>query len=331
MYRVRPLFVLVTLITGLALGASGGTPALGAGCTGIPLLPADNIAARINADLGTAATTFCLAAGTYNVAATIQLGPGDKLIGPTGAITTRGPASYGAPTARIHGSSGLQPVIRLTANNTTISWLDISGGRVGIGAAKAGNGSVIEYSAIHDTAQAGIGAMSGSLMHSQLFNNSTDKTTWGDTAGAVKGTKEYQAAFNYVHDNFGNGIWCDYGCRDTGMPNGYWVHDNLVVNNGRWGIRYEYSPMVNPGVHMGNPTAPDREQPDPRQRHPDRRHLRRRIDVGRPERDLPKQHVRRRHHLRRRYKADVHNLAIRLLRLRPPHRPLERRRQLEHA
>jgi hypothetical protein len=43
-----------------------------------------------------------------------------------------------------------------------------------------------------------------------------------------------------MHDTQGNGLWCDVGCVDsTNHPNGFWVHDNLVVNNGRAGIRFE--------------------------------------------------------------------------------------------
>ncbi len=74
---------------------------------------------------------------------------------------------------------------------------------------------------------------------------------------AVKGIDEYEAAYNFVHDNPANGIWCDHGCDNAGaaMPNGFWVHHNLVVNNGRWGVRMEFSPRVKSGVHSSQPTA----------------------------------------------------------------------------
>jgi hypothetical protein len=259
MHRARPLFILVTTFTALtlSLGAGAGTPALGAGCTGVQLHPSDNVAARINADPGKAATTFCLSAGSYAVGTTIQLATGDKMIGPSGAVTTRGPASYGTPTVKIHSPASLTTVIQITGNNTMLSWLDISGGEAAVGAGRGGTGTVLQYLAIHDTARAGISSMNGNLLHSNLYNNSTNRSFWGDNASAVKGTTEYQAAYNYVHNNLANGVWCDVGCASAGagMPNGFWVHDNLVVNNGRWGVRYEHSPIVGSGVHLGNPTA----------------------------------------------------------------------------
>jgi hypothetical protein len=47
----------------------------------------------------------------------------------------------------------------------------------------------------------------------------------------------------FVHDEQGNGLWCDVGCEnDPARANGFWVHDSVVVNSGRAGIRYENSP-----------------------------------------------------------------------------------------
>ena len=61
---------------------------------------------------------------------------------------------------------------------------------------------------------------------------------------ALKTIYEMEAARNFVHDNEAVGLWCDQGCRHTeGQDRGFWVHDNLVVNNGRAGVRYEFSPM----------------------------------------------------------------------------------------
>jgi hypothetical protein len=35
-------------------------------------------------------------------------------------------------------------------------------------------------------------------------------------------------------------LWCDVYCHDSDShPNGFWVHDNLLVNNGRAGVRFE--------------------------------------------------------------------------------------------
>ncbi len=47
------------------------------------------------------------------------------------------------------------------------------------------------------------------------------------------------------------------GCKDDpARQNGFWVHDNLTVDNGRSGIRYESSPDgLATGVHASEPTA----------------------------------------------------------------------------
>ena len=45
-----------------------------------------------------------------------------------------------------------------------------------------------------------------------------------------------------MHDEQGNGLWCDVGCsNDPGRENGFWVHESVVVDSGRAGIRYENS------------------------------------------------------------------------------------------
>jgi hypothetical protein len=73
----------------------------------------------------------------------------------------------------------------------------------------------------------------------------------------VKGRTEYEAAYNYVHDEQGNGIWCSVGCKnDPARDNGFWAHDNLTVDNGHSGIRYETSPHnLATGIHASEPTA----------------------------------------------------------------------------
>jgi hypothetical protein len=47
------------------------------------------------------------------------------------------------------------------------------------------------------------------------------------------------------------------GCEDDpAREKGFWVHDNLTVDNGRSGIRYEHSPKgLATGVHASEPTA----------------------------------------------------------------------------
>ena len=56
----------------------------------------------------------------------------------------------------------------------------------------------------------------------------------------MKAINEVEVRNSYIHDNQGNGLWCDVFCHDSvDHLNGFWVHENLVVNNGRAGIRFE--------------------------------------------------------------------------------------------
>ena len=244
-------------------------------CSGVQINPGDDIDAKVNNDPGTKATTFCVHASssgtTYPIDKMVVLKTGDKLLGEPGEVIRRGPASYGAPLVRIRPQGTVGKMISLRAN-VRLSWLDIGGAKVeynkngspvqGTGTAiRAGEttaNSVMEYLVIHDNANQGIGTMIGKVRHSEFYNNGTSTAFGGVTAAAVKGIDEYEAAYNYVHDNPANGLWCDVGCDDAGaaQPNGFWVHHNLVVDNGRWGIKYESAPQdLATGVHRQRPSA----------------------------------------------------------------------------
>jgi hypothetical protein len=263
---------LVVLMAGFAAqdaGAAEEPP-----CSGVHINAGDDLDAIVNSDPGSKATTFCVHASslgtTYPINNTLLVRTGDKIVGDPGQVMTRGPASYGVPTVNISNGASLAKMVELRGPSQ-LRWLRI-GGAVsernpngslvqgsgsGIRAGQAGATSLMEYLTIHDNDVQGIGTMNGKLLHSHLYNNGTDLAFGGFTSAAVKGIDEYEAAYNYVHDNPTNGLWCDVGCSDaqTAMPNGFWAHDNLVVNNGRWGIRYESAPEVASGVHSPQPTA----------------------------------------------------------------------------
>lgn len=84
--------------------------------------------------------------------------------------------------------------------------------------------------------------MKGTILDSEFFSNSEAESSLGFNGSAVKGITEYEAGRVYVHDEQGNGLWCDVGCsNDPAREHGFWVHDSVVVNSGRAGIRYENS------------------------------------------------------------------------------------------
>jgi hypothetical protein len=73
-----------------------------------------------------------------------------------------------------------------------------------------------------------------------LDDTTQDPNFLGFTGSGLKAINEVEVRNSYIHDNQGNGIWCDEFCHDSqSQPNGFWVHENLVVNNGRAGIRWE--------------------------------------------------------------------------------------------
>lgn len=205
--------------------------------------------AKINSDPSTTATIFQLAANTtYQVDQMITLKAGDGIRGAVGSMSMRGPATDPNPTSKIVGVNGVPTVIRAVGANIEISWVDVSGGNFagtsssgyGIRADQGGDTLLIQYSRIHHNEAAGITNARGHIMNNEIDNNATDPNTVGSTAAGIKGLYEYEAAHNFVHDNHGVGMWCDWGCLDTGI--GVWeAHHNLVVNNGLDGIRFDHS------------------------------------------------------------------------------------------
>jgi hypothetical protein len=241
-------------------------------CSGKQIVPGDDLDARVNADSSTVATTFCIHAGTYAIDHTINVRTGDRLLGEVGATTTRGPATYPTnPPVKITNATNLTRLIQLEGENVTLQWLDLSGARSlhnADGSPKTGTGMAIaggeadgtttmQYLRVHDNDANGIGSPRGKVLNSEFFRNTLDPVFLGHAGAAVKGIYEYEAAYNYVHEEQGNGFWCDRGCEGQGtQPNGFWVHHNLLVNNERYGVRYEHSAaFLEPGVHATQPSA----------------------------------------------------------------------------
>ena len=109
--------------------------------------------------------------------------------------------------------------------------------------------TLVEYNKFYDNPSVGSTNMQGKLLRNEFTNNSSASWALGCNAGGSKSAYEHEAAYNYVHDENGNGLWCDNGCEDTpGQPNGMWYHHNVTVNNGSAGIRLEEAPDVNPST-----------------------------------------------------------------------------------
>jgi hypothetical protein len=233
---------------------SGGTPPPPSDCEN-DITPGEDLDAIINNDASGTSTTFCVRAGTYQVSAPAILKAGDKLKGQPGTKTTVDTATKPTPVVKLVGS-GTDNLLRANGSGISISWVDLTGasgtgtGSGAITAGSAGSDFVVEFARIHDNASLGISNMNGTVRDSEFFKNSNAQSSLGFNGSAVKGITEFEAARVYVHDEQGNGFWCDVGCKNSARttmtpkcPTGcFWVHDSVVVNSGRAGIRYENSP-----------------------------------------------------------------------------------------
>jgi hypothetical protein len=182
----------------------------------------------------------------------VELNEGDELAGLPGTFIERPPAFDPQPTVTIVGSEGLSNVIR-AQGTVHLEWVKIVGGtgQYSGGSPIAGTGSglamgmasnISSLYAVHITGSdaAGITNARGTFDSIELDDTTQDPNFLGFTGSGLKAINEVEVRNSYIHDNQGNGIWCDVFCHDSAdHPNGFWVHDNLVVNNGRAGIRFE--------------------------------------------------------------------------------------------
>jgi hypothetical protein len=220
----------------------------------VPVSCGQDLDAIVNADDPTIATRFQLEGPcTYLVDTMVELNEGDQIAGPVGSFVERGPAFDPEPTVTIVGSEGLSHVI--SAKGTVrLEWVKIVGG-TGVYAADgspvAGTGSGLAMGmasntstlyAVHITGSdaAGITNARGTFDRIELDETTQEPKFLGFTGSGLKAINEVEVKNSYIHDNQGNGIWCDVFCHDSAShPNGFWVHENLVVDNGRAGIRFE--------------------------------------------------------------------------------------------
>jgi hypothetical protein len=246
----RRLILLVPLLALSAFVATTVQRAEGAtwSCTGNQITPGEDLDAIINNDAASTPTRFCVRAGTYQISSPARLRTGDKLDAQPGSFTKVDTATKPSPVVRLVGN-GTNNLLRADGNGISITWVDLSNARgtgTGTGAIAAGSAGsdfLVQYARIHNNDSLGISNMNGRVLDSEFFSNSEAGSSLGFNASAVKGITEYEAARVYVHDEQGNGLWCDVGCsNDPARANGFWVHESVVVNSGRGGIRYENSP-----------------------------------------------------------------------------------------
>jgi hypothetical protein len=219
-------------------------------------IPCDqDIDAKINADPKSTATRFVLGADCpFLASATIVPSDGDEVacaVAPT--FVQRGPAFDPTTKCTVAGDASVENVFRPIGKGGTTATVRFEGikitggnftGSTGSGAAIA-EGSMTNTSSpygieVRDNDAAGILSAKGTFDRVEFSNNTLDPNALGFIAAGMKARNEVEVKNSYIHDTQGNGLWCDNYCHDSAShPNGFWVHDNLVVNNDRAGIRFE--------------------------------------------------------------------------------------------
>jgi hypothetical protein len=245
----KPLFLVVLLVATFAFVATTEERAEAAwNCTGTDIRPGDDIDAKINQDEADTPTRFCVYAGKYTVSEVARLKDGDTLDAEPGSLDYVGPATKPTPKVKLVGS-GTENLLSALGSDITIKWVDLSGASgtgqgtgSAIAAGSADSKLLVQYSRIHNNDSVGISNMHGRVLDSEFFENSESSASIGFNGSAIKGITQFEAGRLYVHDEQGNGIWCDAGCdRDSDMTHGFWVYDSVVVRSDRAGIRYENS------------------------------------------------------------------------------------------
>ena len=240
-----------------------------------PIQCGDNIAATINADPRGTATRFVLEADCpdpFVASATIVPSDGDEVAceaAPTFVqvapeFQERGPAFDPTTSCTVAGNASVENVFRPIGRGGTTATVRFEGititggnftGSSGTGAGIA-EGSMTDASShygieVMDNGAAGILSAKGTFERVELTDNTNDPGALGVIGSGMKARHEVEVKNSYVHDTQGNGLWCNGGCEDSTASatfDKFWIHDNLVVNNGRAGIRVEAVGAANAGL-----------------------------------------------------------------------------------
>jgi hypothetical protein len=225
------------------------TSAANAASRTIPIGCGQDIDNAINGDPVGTTTLFRLAADcTFTASATLQPRDGDGIdCAIPATLFQRGSAYdpetrctiYGASVTQVIKPQGLFYMNGIMVRGGTYTGAAATG--VGIAEGQMDNNSVVRGSVVRDTQGAGISNAHGIHHQIELTNTTTNPNALGHIGSGIKGINEFNIQYSYVHDNQGNGIWCDVYCTDatSALFSSFHANYNLVVNNGRAGIRWE--------------------------------------------------------------------------------------------
>jgi hypothetical protein len=182
-----------------------------------------------------AGTDFCLS-GTFNVTSELL---------PKADSTFRGPATIQgpdeAPDKDINEADDVGIQLKEQGTNVTLIDLTVRGFEQGVG---CWTGTIITRGRYTDNSENGIGCglerqtPGVTITDAEIDHNGSGEFE-GSSAGGAKfartGSPGVVATNISLHDNIGNGIWCDVQCLD------FEVHDSTVLDNTCKGIHYEKS------------------------------------------------------------------------------------------
>lgn len=206
-------------------------------CTGVQVAAGANLVTVANAQ--PAGTTFCLAAGTFNIGATpVTAQNGDVFQGTSRFATF------------IDGNDTAQHLIVPASGAAyTVRELDASGAQgdpachPACGRAfRSGAGVVLESVECHDNSNQCVGGGgSATLRDVHCFENS-EEYSWRDaeSGACVKVVRggSLLVEDSLIEGNNWNGLWCDF-C--DGNDSSFVVRDSIIRDNGYKGLSYEVS------------------------------------------------------------------------------------------
>ena len=188
-------------------------------------------------------TVFVFSPGVY-LGVSIEPKAGQKFLGEAGAVLDGKGAEFAfrsnVPNVTIDGLeiTRYRPEPREGVIDGIRDWV-VSNNEIHHNAeagVKATNGWKVLGNNIHHNGRYGLTGGGDSILveDNEIAYNSTDYGATGDSGGTkFVHTEDLVLRGNYVHHNFGNGLWVDINNR------GYLIENNLVVGNGRQGIHSE--------------------------------------------------------------------------------------------
>jgi parallel beta-helix repeat protein len=230
-------------------GLSSTTPFEATAAIQVTILPGQKIQTKV--DAYPAGTRFLLKAGTY-ARQTVTPKSGDAFIGEPGTILTgQGVTEYafqgrGVSRVRIQGLiiEKYNPPLQQgpVRGEGTTAWI-VQGNEIPYNATaglKLGNKMQVLQNNIHHNHQIGITGAGDSVLvdgNEIAYNNWLKEYPFGFELGGAKFSKTHYLTVrnNYVHDNYGNGLWTD-------NSNIYALYEkNTVEDNSGAGIFHEIS------------------------------------------------------------------------------------------